>query len=271
VEELGNNQIIEEINLNKYHKGTHYDINGVLLPSLGGTFYEKTLGGVVLSSFGHHIGYTNEEIEAIQEEGFYIYKNDIKKGDIVIDAGAYIGDFSAYAAYKGATVYAFEPSKCSLKWLKETAKLNPSIHPIPLGLGEKNKTIRLFKYRNYSGSNTTDFRLIIKNMFSPELRIWPTEALSPLFNIEKIKIVTIDGFVRENNISRVDYIKADIEGMERYMLMGAREVLKNMAPELSICTYHLPDDREVLKKLILEANPDYQIVQQKKKLHAFVP
>jgi tRNA/tmRNA/rRNA uracil-C5-methylase (TrmA/RlmC/RlmD family) len=48
----------------------------------------------------------------------------VEKNDVVIDAGAWIGDFSAYAASKKATVYAFEPVNETFQLLKETAMLN---------------------------------------------------------------------------------------------------------------------------------------------------
>jgi len=47
-------------------------------------------------------------------------------------------------------------------------------------------------------------------------------------------------------------------------------LLKTYAPKLAICTYHLPDDKEVLTKLILQANPDYKIKYAWKKLYAWI-
>ena len=82
---------------------------------------------------------------------------------------------------------------------------------------------------------------------------------------------TLDDFVRENNLPRVDFIKSDIEGFERHLLEGAQETLSRFAPKLAICTYHLPDDPEVLSGLIKKANPKYNIVQKRKKLFASVP
>ena len=76
---------------------------------------------------------------------------------------------------------------------------------------------------------------------------------------------------KENALPRVDSIKADIEGYERYMLMGAQETLRRFAPKLALCTYHLPDDPEVLSELIKQANPDYNIVLKTKSCIASVP
>jgi hypothetical protein len=71
--------------------------------------------------------------------------------------------------------------------------------------------------------------------------------------------------VREGNVSCLD-----IKGAERDMLRGATNVLKTFAPKLAICTYHLPDDPEVLEQIIKEANPKYKVVHIRKKLFAAV-
>jgi methyltransferase, FkbM family len=88
--------------------------------------------------------------------------------------------------------------------------------------------------------------------------------------VETIHITTIDSFVEENNLQSVDFIKADIEGFERYMLLGAKETLRRYAPKLAICTYHSLEDPHLLKQIILDANPNYIIVQKRKKLYAAV-
>ena len=55
------------------------------------------------------------------------------------------------------------------------------------------------------------------------------------------------------------------------MLMGAKQVLKEFAPKIAICKYHLPDDPQILRELILDGNPNYVIEERWKKIYAYVP
>jgi FkbM family methyltransferase len=178
----------------------------------------------------------------------------VKQGDVVVDVGAWIGDFSAYAASKGATCYAFEPTAKTFALLCETSKLNEgNIHPIQKGLGNKECEVNILINETNSGGNS----IVVKK--------------SPLFlKEEKILVTTLDKFVEENSLSKIDFIKADIEGAEREMLRGASQVLKTFAPKLAICTYHLSDDPQVLEKLILDANPNYTVIHLRHKLFAAV-
>jgi hypothetical protein len=52
------------------------------------------------------------------------------------------------------------------------------------------------------------------------------------------------------------------------MLKGARGVLKDFAPKLALCTYHLPDDPELMEALIKDANPNYKVTHIRNKLFA---
>jgi len=182
----------------------------------------------------------------------------IKPKDIVIDSGSFIGDFAAYASTKGATTYAFEPTKNIFEYLQSTAALNKNIFPINAGLGEAKRTMNLLKSNQLDGECNS----FIKNNNHDNI---------DFTNSEQAQVTTIDFFVQENNLSKVDFIKADIEGFERQMLLGAKETLAKFAPKLAICTYHLPDDPQVLEQIIKEANPKYNVVQKKKKLFASVP
>ena len=244
----------------------YFDINGALLPDIStdkgiyDEFASNVFDDVFLISCFYNDNYDKTIVDFLDQymaEGPYGYTDSkfdvtIKKDDVVIDAGAWIGDFSAYAASKNAIIYAFEPVDSTFQLLSKTAALNRNIIPVKKGLGSEESELKIYINKKHSGANS----LIEKNGFE--------------IAEEKISITTLDKFVVENKLQRVDFIKADIEGAERDLLKGATQVLKTFAPKLAFCTYHLPDDPEVLKQLILEANPNYKIVQLKKKLFAAV-
>jgi len=56
--------------------------------------------------------------------------------------------------------------------------------------------------------------------------------------------------VQELGLSKVDFIKMDIEGSERRALLGARQTIQRYHPRMAICVYHLPDDPVVIPLLI---------------------
>lgn len=186
-------------------------------------------------------------------EGSYEYEGvKLEYGDIIFDCGANIGLFSSVAASKGCYVYAFEPLKNIVEVLEKVCfKYKDSIQ------------ICLYALCDYVGS--TNFKVDNENFSGSKL----LENNSP--SSIQVNTTTIDNFVRENNIRKLDFIKADIEGAERLMLKGAKNTLATLAPKLAICTYHLQDDPEVLENLIKEANPNYIVKHKWKKLFAYVP
>ena len=246
-------------------EGGVYHIKDVRLPALDpvteGSFlaveFEDTFHSYVYCDDKYDEA-TFDRCDKFLGEGLYGLVNDkvnvtVEAGDIVIDAGSWIGDFAAYASAKGATCYAFEPADVNFTMLQKTAGLNRNIIPVKKGLSDENTSRNLFvDPSHYSGSSFL-------------------EELKPGFEGTQVETVRLDDFVRENNLPRVDFIKCDIEGFERHMLEGAQETLARFAPKLALCTYHLPDDPQVMEALIKKANPKYNVVQKRKKLFASVP
>jgi FkbM family methyltransferase len=240
------------------------NIDGAFLPDITEMpAYNNVMPGIMVDTFLFHILRLDEydrrdvdRLEPYMPEGPYGYRDGgfdvtVKRGDTVIDAGAWIGDFAALAACYGAEVYAFEPVESSFKMLAETKRLNGgAIYPVKAGLGSRECEADIF-LTDRSGSESS-------------------VNAAPGGSKETITITTLDKFAHDENITKIDFIKADIEGAERDMLAGARNVLKEFAPKLAICTYHLSDDPRILKEIILDANPKYKIVQRKCKLYAAV-
>ena len=251
-----------------------FDFNGVLLPNVSGDFdllsgLKYVFDDVYVIPISFHNDYSQANVTLVDQftaEGPYGLVSEqvdvkIEQGDVVFDVGAWIGDFSALAAAQGAIVYAFEPTPNTYEWLCSTASLSKGeIIPVQKALGDKCEEIELFLDNSGGGSN----RLHSTHKSTNERRAIESHAL-PL-----VKVSTIDQFVSENQIRKVDFIKADIEGAERYMLTGATDTLRRFAPKLAICTYHLKDDPQVLEGIIKEANPAYTVVHTRHKLFASV-
>ena len=54
----------------------------------------------------------------------------------------------------------------------------------------------------------------------------------------KIDTISIDEFVKENNIDKIDFIKMDIEGAELEALKGGEKTIIDHRPQLAISIYH---------------------------------
>lgn len=200
----------------------------------------------------HHLfnnDYSENNVQLIEDmnsEGPYGYENVIvEPGDVVIDAGAYIGDFSAVASAMGGDVHAFDPCPTYRSILNDVARMN-SFKTYPFALGEKSE----FRDMNiYKGAGA--------------------EQIVDQGGNFQCEVGTIDRF-RSVLGKPINFIKADIEGFERYMLKGAAKVLEEDQPKLAIKTYHSPEDRYVLPKIIHDINPNYKIINRIKCLYAYV-
>ena len=196
--------------------------------------------------------YHFEEIDRLMLEGPYELNGDIsvKPGEIVFDCGANLGLFSAIACQKGAHCYSFEPSRYVVdEYLSKTAALYPEMEIVKGAVSDED--------------GISVFSDDVKNLAGGKVGTCDDK------NYE-IETISLDSFVELHGIDHVDFIKADIEGYERYMLKGAKQIMKEFAPKMSICTYHLPDDKEVLEKIVRGANPRYNIIHRYKKMYCWV-
>lgn len=187
-------------------------------------------------------------------EGPYEFNNvTLCAGDIVLDLGSNSGVFSALAASRGCLSYAFEPTLEMRNVIEEHSKMNGGkINVIPMAVSDKDGEVTFNIAEDDDGSNTISTRL------------------GKVKEQRTVKCISIDSFVKQQKLQRVDFIKADIEGAERKMIEGAKKTLMMYAPKLAICTYHYKDDPEVLEKMIKAANPNYKVIHKWQKLYAYV-
>ncbi|MDR2531858.1 MAG: FkbM family methyltransferase [Oscillospiraceae bacterium] len=236
-----------------------FDFNGVIIPKPISNEEKTVLMKEIIDFLIFDLTENRVLCDIVTNEGPYELDNvQILKGDIVIDCGANMGLFSSIASHKLAIAYAFEPSDYLINnYLLKISRRIPNINICKYALSHETAELEFMFSDDAVSIGHLDF--IGHSVKNDNFRKYIVQA------------ITLDDFIHENNIPKVDFIKADIEGAERYMLMGAKQVLKDFAPKLAICTYHLPDDPKVLREIILDANPKYIIEEKFKKIYAHVP
>jgi FkbM family methyltransferase len=154
-----------------------------------------------------------------------------QKGDVILDLGSGIGDFSLlssiYVGNKGKII-AIEPNKESYSLLLKNIKLNQrhNIIPIRCAITDKNRKVKIF--RGESAHRDSIFRR--QNSFY------------------KVKSKTIDSLVRQLRLEKVNLIKMDIEGAEFRAIKKAKNVLEKFKPRLIIEVHEDVEKTEYLKK-----------------------
>ena len=108
---------------------------------------------------------------------------------------------------------------------------------------EMNKDFINIMENNIKRNNIKNIIIIDKGVWDCETKVLMDETgrITSVSN-NGYPTVTLDKFVKEYNIERVDYIKMDIEGAELNALRGAREMIKKFKPKLALAAYHHIND-----------------------------
>jgi FkbM family methyltransferase len=169
----------------------------------------------------------------------------VLNNDVVLDVGGCWGDTALYFANRVGEfgkVYSFEFIPNNIKIWEINTNLNPILK----------KRIKLVSNPVLNISNQEIFYL----------DNGPGSLLS-----EKIfdgftgttKTISLDDFVTNNNIEKVDFIKMDIEGAEPLALEGAINTIKKFKPKLAIAIYHSMEDFVNIPEWILNLNCGYEL------------
>lgn len=138
----------------------------------------------------------------------------------ILDIGANIGQTSLNILKtqekKGILpkIYSFEPFPDTFNKLQINVELNNAstkIHCINKGVGSSPGKLPMLKHNE---ANSGGFRIV-------------KEANSATISVD---VTTIDQFVIDNNITRVDFVKIDVEGFEFEVLKGMQQVLETHKP-----------------------------------------
>ena len=144
-------------------------------------------------------------------------------GGVFIDVGANIGYFSLIAASivgPSGRVYAFEPMEEIYRILCKNIFLN--------------------RFDNVEAKNLACFSspgemVMERDEDSGKSHLSPVKA----GNTKAVFLTTLDDFVRDANLQRIDYIKIDAEGSDLEVLKGAHRTIERFRPAVLVELDHL--------------------------------
>lgn len=156
-------------------------------------------------------------------------KVEVRRGDWVVDGGACEGFFTLYCLSRGASVACVEPNPPLAGALRETlAPYSREGRAVVVGaaLGDAAGEVEFLPdYVHAGGSSFAAF-----------------SGGSAGRSVVRVPVVTLDGLVEALGVPRVDFVKLDVEGAERLVLLGAANTVRRCRPRWAVACYHRPDD-----------------------------
>jgi FkbM family methyltransferase len=165
--------------------------------------------------------------------------------DVVIDVGANIGYFTIYASRKvgkDGLVIALEPMDEAYNCLMKNIRLNRlnNVKPFKLALWSSETTLRLYRTKGYFTSAISKVD-VFKNLIQ--------QKKLELIKEYEIKAIKLDDLIKNINLSKVDWIKIDVDGSEYEVILGSMNTLKRFKPKLIIEIHNQEIGNKILKIL----------------------
>jgi FkbM family methyltransferase len=171
---------------------------------------DKRIAPVEILNFGacepEELGMVRTLIQSTYRHGYTLY-----------DIGANIGYHSLWILnyFKDINIHAFEPIPKTYGYLMNNLALNnvSNIATYNFGLSDKDTTFDFYCYKggsvNASMANVSDSK-----------------------DVERVtcSVTTLDNFTDKEGVERVDFIKCDVEGAEKFVVLGGLKTINRDKP-----------------------------------------
>jgi FkbM family methyltransferase len=155
-----------------------------------------------------------------------IFLNLVRNGDIVFDIGANRGYYTLLFSHlvgKDGQVHAFEPIPPTFEYLSERVfeeKRFDNIYLNEVAAGEKNETTNLQMPDGDDGQAS--------------MKIHASGSWEHVHSIKTFlcKVVKLDDYAKDKQVTRLNFLKCDVEGAELFALKGLTDLLHKASPIL---------------------------------------
>ena len=138
---------------------------------------------------------------------------------VAFDVGMNFGYFMCLLASICKDVHGFEP----VGWLAARSRANVELNAFA------NATINELALSDHSGK-------AMLNLPAPDHCNWGTSSLvhksSSETEVVEVPLETLDGYCAARGITRLDFIKIDVEGAEHLVIRGAQQTLERLRPTI---------------------------------------
>ncbi len=180
----------------------------------------------------------------------------LNPGDVVLDLGGNIGTSAMHFGEQvrpDGRIYSFEPiTHTILQRNLDVNGLADVVEVVPMAVADREGELEFDTNDSYIDSSLT------RVLHDPDM---------PKQRSMKAKVTTVDRFVADRALQRVDVIKMDIEGAEELAILGAKETIERFRPRWTISSYHLDHRNEpqhpTLVRLLRERGYEVREVDQK--------
>lgn len=179
------------------------------------------------------------------------FEKHITKDSVVLEGGTHIGTHTVKLSKLANLVYCFEPLEPSYKLLNENLILNGCDNVKSFNLGLSNRKTRT-KFKWETDSNPGASALIGTDMTF----VSSNDSDKPSKRV--VNLISIDDL----NLSKLDFIKLDVEGYEKRVIQGAVKTIKKCRPLITLECYSsdgkTPTDRHIMNKFRNLLNMGYR-------------
>ncbi|WP_310429598.1 FkbM family methyltransferase [Chamaesiphon sp. VAR_48_metabat_135_sub] len=160
------------------------------------------------------------------ERELEFWRQYIQPGMNVIDIGANVGAYTFSAARrvgKNGIVYAIEPFSGSIDCLQETCQVNQI------------DNVKIFK--NAVSDRDRLSKLVLQSSSELNYLAIENEVIDSTTEIEEVSCLTIDTFIQQQSISKINVIKISTEGNELSILIGGEQTIVKFSPTIIYNSY----------------------------------
>lgn len=154
----------------------------------------------------------------------FFLKRKVDNVDTFFDVGSHLGTYTDFVRkiYPNCKSFLFEPQSEIFKKIEQKYSNNKSINIFNLAISDTEQKRNLNLNKHDLTSTFSDFNKK-SSYLNFKAKLFETDIEKMSHRVESVQTITLDKFIIENNIEKIDLLKIDTEGHELNVLNGLKK------------------------------------------------